>query len=70
MHDSFDHKEFFECTDASNNMVQINDNSNETLRDAYHEWNQKEWDLTYTMHSGQKYREDEHNRRGTSHMEL
>ena len=63
MHDSFDHKEFFECADASNNMVQITYNSNETLRDAYREWNQKEWDLTYTMHSGQKYREDEHNRK-------
>jgi hypothetical protein len=38
-------------------------NSNETLQKAYTGWEQRIWDLTYTMHSGKKYREDEHNRK-------
>jgi|TARA_B110000908_G_C10267733_1_gene466221 DNA adenine methylase len=63
MHDTFDHKEFHDCVDASKNMIMITYNSNEDLQKAYHNWTQKEWDLTYTMHSGKKYREDEHNRK-------
>jgi site-specific DNA-adenine methylase len=63
MHDTFDHKEFHDCADASENMVMITYNSNEELQKEYHNWNQKVWDLTYTMHSGKNYTEDEHNRK-------
>ena len=63
MHDTFDHKDFHTVTDNSKNMVMITYNSNETLRKAYTGWEQRIWDLTYTMHSGKKYREDEHNRK-------
>lgn len=63
MHDTFDHKDFHECVNNAGNRIMITYNSNETLRKAYTGWEQREWDLTYTMHSGQKYREDEHNRK-------
>jgi hypothetical protein len=38
-------------------------NSNEKLREMYSAWEQVEWDLTYTMHSGKAYRKDEGNRK-------
>ena len=38
-------------------------NSSEDLRELYKDWNQSEWDLTYTMHSGKMYRKDEKNRK-------
>lgn len=60
MHNTFDHKDFFECTDASGNMVMITYNSNDTLQEAYKNWNQKIWDLVYTMVSSASYRENEH----------
>lgn len=63
MHDSFCHKRFHDKLETTNAMAMITYNSNETLKQAYTSWNQLEWDLTYTMHSGQKYREDEHNRK-------
>ena len=63
MHDTFDHKDFHKCVDSSGNMVMITYNSNETLREAYTGWEQRIWDLTYTMSSTKKYREDEHNRK-------
>jgi len=63
MHDTFCHKRFHDDIDSSESMVMITYNSNETLKEAYHNWKQLEWDLTYTMHSGKKYREDEHNRK-------
>mgnify|MGYP003677873427 CR=1 FL=1 len=63
MHDTFDHKEFHDCVDASKSMVMITYNFNDKLAKAYSNWNQREWDLTYTMLSSKKYREDEHNRK-------
>lgn len=63
MHDSFCHKRFHDALETTNAMTMITYNSNDTLKQAYTGWNQLEWDLTYTMHSGQKYREDEHNRK-------
>ena len=63
MHSSFSHKDFHDCVDASSNMVMITYNSNDELKDAYSNWKQKEWDLTYTMVSTKKYRDDEHNRK-------
>lgn len=65
MHDSFCHKRFHDKLNDNDNdaMVMITYNSNDMLKQAYTGWNQLEWDLTYTMHSGGKYREDEHNRK-------
>jgi DNA adenine methylase len=63
MHDSFCHKRFHDQIDESESMVMITYNSNETLKEAYTGWNQLEWDLTYTMHSGEKYLADQHNRK-------
>jgi len=63
MHSSFDHKDFHDDVDACDNMCMITYNSNETLKKAYTGWEQIEWDLIYTMHSGKKYRDDESNRK-------
>ncbi|MGA0121365.1 MAG: DNA adenine methylase [Methylophilaceae bacterium] len=59
----FDHYEFsVDATKCAGNVM-ITYNSNEVLREIYEDWNQIEWDLTYTMHSGKMYREDESNRK-------
>ena len=63
MHDTFDHKDFHECVDNSGNRIMITYNSNEPLRNAYTGWEQREWDLTYTMVSTKKYREEEHTKK-------
>ena len=63
MHDTFDHKDFHQCTDSSGNMVMITYNSNDTLKQAYQGWTQREWDLTYTMVSTKNYRENEHKKK-------
>lgn len=63
MHDTFDHKDFHQCADSSGNMVMITYNSNDTLKQAYQGWTQREWDLTYTMVSTKNYRENEHKKK-------
>jgi site-specific DNA-adenine methylase len=63
MHDTFDHKDFHDCVSASDNMIMITYNSNDTLQKAYTGWNQTIWDLTYTMVSSKKYREEEHTKK-------
>jgi len=63
MHSGFDNKEFHDCVDTDDNMVMITYNSNETIQEAYSDWEQIEWDLTYTMHSSKVYRDDEKNRK-------
>ncbi len=63
MHSSFDHKDFHQCVDSSNNMVMITYNSNDTLKKAYTNWEQREWDLTYTMVSTKNYRDNEHEKK-------
>jgi DNA adenine methylase len=62
-HSDFDHYLFYEHAQDCMGNVMITYNSNEVLRELYQDWFQKEWDLTYTMHSGKIYREDENNRK-------
>src|SRR5210317_1298750 len=62
-HSDFNHYDFCEKMKDCPGNVMITYNSNEILRELYKDWNQKEWDLTYTMHSGKNYREDEGNRK-------
>ena len=62
-HSDFDHYLFYEHAQDCMGNVMITYNSNEVLRELYQDWFQKEWDLTYTMHSGKAYREDEGNRK-------
>jgi len=63
MHDTFNHKEFHDCADSSKNKVMITYNSNDELAKAYSNWNQKIWDLTYSMSSVKSYLEDQQNRK-------
>ena len=63
MHDTFNHKEFHDRADSSKNKVMIIYNSNDELAKAYSNWNQKIWDLTYSMSSVKSYLEDQHNRK-------
>jgi len=63
MHDTFDHKKFHDDVEYCKNMVMITYNSNDKLKEAYTGWDQLEWDLTYTMQSGEKYREDQFDRK-------
>ena len=63
MHSSFDHKEFHDCVDSSKNMIMITYNSKDTLKTAYSNWTNIEWDLTYTMVSTKNYRENEHKKK-------
>jgi len=62
-HSDFDHYLFYEHAQDCMGNVMITYNSNEVLRELYQDWFQTEWDLTYTMHSGKMYREDEGNRK-------
>ena len=63
MHDTFSHKDFHDCVDLSSNMIMITYNSNDALKNAYSNWKQKEWDLTYTMVSTKNYRDNEHEKK-------
>jgi len=64
MHDGFDHKRFHDIVEnGCTNMIMITYNSNDIIRRVYNSWEKIEWDLTYTMHSGEKYRNDEVNRK-------
>ena len=63
MHSTFNHKEFHDAVDSCKNMCMITYNDSSILKKLYTGWDQITWDLTYTMHSGKKYREDEHNRK-------
>jgi len=62
-HLSFDHEEFEKEMSKLSAYVMITYNSNEDIRNLYKNWNQNEWDLTYTMHSSKIYRSDEKNRK-------
>jgi len=62
-HLTFDHVEFEKNMSEVKSKVMITYNSNAEIRDLYKDWNQSEWDLTYTMHSSKIYRADEKNRK-------
>ena len=63
MHTGFDHIQFHKDAFNCAGNVMITYNSSKDLRDLYEDWHQKEWDLTYTMHSSKAYRADEANRK-------
>jgi len=62
-HLNFDHIEFAKKISSVRCDVMITYNSSEDLQELYKDWNQSEWDLTYTMHSSKMYRKDEKNRK-------
>lgn len=62
-HLSFDHEKFAEDAFNCKGNMMITYNSSPEIRGLFDVWRQHEWDLTYTMHSGKMYREDEGNRK-------
>lgn len=62
-HLSFDHNKFAGDTFNCAGNVMITYNSSDDIKGLFDVWHQTEWDLTYTMHSGKVYREDESNRK-------
>ena len=63
MHKGFDHQEFYEKVSESGNKCMITYNSNPTLRERFRTWNQKEWDLTYSMRSSKTYVKEQKERK-------
>ena len=63
MHKGFNHMQFAANLCAHKCMMMVTYNSNEVIRDWFKGWNQKEWDLTYTMQSKGAYLEDQKNRK-------
>ena len=58
MHRGFNHVEFAETCKAHKCMQMVTYNSNENIRALFEGWNQKEWDLTYSMNNGHKRYEE------------
>lgn len=63
MHKSFDHDLFYENVSERHSPMMISYDNNKLLKEMYAGWEQHTFDLTYTLHSGKNYREDEKNRK-------
>lgn len=64
MHRGFDHVEFAEVCKTHNCMTMVTYNSNENIQKLFEGWDQKEWDLTYSMCNGSDaYEEDQKDRK-------
>jgi len=63
MHKSFDHDRFCESVHAHTSPMLISYDNNDLIKSMYSDFHQETFDLTYTMHSGKQYREDEKERK-------
>lgn len=63
MHKGFDHMQFAEELCKRNCMMMVTYNSNEHIRDWFKGWDQREWDLTYTMQSRGAYLQEQKSRK-------
>lgn len=63
MHKHFDHDLFYEDVSERHSPMMISYDNNKLLKEMYAGWEQTTFDLTYTLHSGKNYREDEKNRK-------
>jgi DNA adenine methylase len=63
MHKHFDHTEFHTQVSFCQAPMMISYDNNKLLKEMYSDWEQHTFDLTYTLHSGKNYREDEKNRK-------
>jgi len=63
MHKSFDHDLFYKDVSSRQSPMMISYDNNKLLKSMYSDWEQHTFDLTYTLHSGKNYREDEKNRK-------
>ena len=63
IHKAFNHEDF--CADMIHveGNAMISYDANPLITGMYKDWRQDVFDLTYTMHSGKAYREDEKNRK-------
>ena len=63
MHSGFNHMRFYKDVVVCPHKWMITYNSNEVLRDRFSNFNQMEWDLTYTMRSSKEYVENQKDRK-------
>ena len=63
MHKSFDHDRFCESVHAHTGPMLISYDNNDLIKSMYSDFNQAVFDLTYTLHSGAAYRENEKERK-------
>ena len=63
LHKGFDHERFANVMDDTIGNVMISYNDNKEIRDRFWEWQQYDWDHTYTMRSTGDYMKDQKARR-------
>jgi DNA adenine methylase Dam len=63
MHKSFNHDRFAESVAVCESTVLMSYDNNDLIKSMYPAFNNETFDLTYTMHSGSKYREEEKERK-------
>lgn len=63
MHSNFNHVDFAEKCNKSKNKIMVTYNSNEHIKKLFNDWEQVEWELTYTMNNNSKKYVDEQQER-------
>lgn len=63
MHKSFDHTRFAESVSNCSAQILLSYDNNDLIKSLYPTFSSETFDLTYTMHSGKQYREDEKDRK-------
>ena len=63
IHKAFNHERFCADMEHVEGYAMISYDNNPLIKSMYKDWYQSTFDLTYTMHSGKAYREDEKNRK-------
>jgi len=63
MHKSFDHDRFAASVQECKSNVLLSYDNNDLIKSMYPTYSNETFDLTYTMHSGSKYREDQKERK-------
>ena len=63
IHKAFNHDTFCEDMRHVEGFAMLSYDNNDLIKKMYSDWRSDVFDLTYTMHSGKAYREDEKNRK-------
>jgi site-specific DNA-adenine methylase len=63
MHRSFDHTRFSQSMQTCKSNILLSYDNNELIKDLYPTFNHEAYSLTYTLHSGKSYREEQADRK-------